>query len=112
MRVDPNYVSGLVDSLNKSTLSEQRLTAELSSGLRVSSLSDDPVAAGQASLLATAISQDDRFVQTAATSQSFMQVADSALGAVERSSPQRCRWRLGVTAARRAPKIYCPCCNS
>jgi flagellar hook-associated protein 3 FlgL len=75
-------VSGLVDSLNKSTLSEQRLTAELSSGLRVSSLSDDPVAAGQASLLATAISQDDRFVQTAATSQSFMQIADSALGAV------------------------------
>ena len=43
MRVDPNYVSSLVASLNNSTLSEQKLTAELSSGLRVSSLSTDPV---------------------------------------------------------------------
>jgi flagellar hook-associated protein 3 FlgL len=82
MRVDPNYVSGLVASLNTSTLSEQKLTSELSSGLSVSSLSDDPVAAGQASLLSTAISQDDTFVQTATTAQSLMQVADSALSSV------------------------------
>jgi flagellar hook-associated protein 3 FlgL len=82
MRVDPNYVTGLVASLNNSTLSEQKLTAELSSGLRVSSLSDDPVAAGQASLLSSAISQDDSFVQSAATTQSLMQVADSALSSV------------------------------
>lgn len=82
MRVDPNYVSGLVDSLNASTLSEQQLTSELSSGLRVASLSDDPVAAGQASLLSSAMSQDDSFVQTAATTQSLMQVADSALSSV------------------------------
>jgi len=82
MRVDPQYVQGLVTSLNKSTLSEQQLTAELSSGLRVSSLSDDPVAAGQVSLLSAAISQDDSFVQTAATAQSLMQVTDSALGSV------------------------------
>jgi flagellar hook-associated protein 3 FlgL len=82
MRVDPNYVTGLVASLNQSTLSEQKLTTQLSSGLRVSSLSDDPVAAGQASLLGTAISQDDSFVQTAASVQSMMQVTDSALGSV------------------------------
>jgi flagellar hook-associated protein 3 FlgL len=82
MRADPNYVHGLVASLNQSTLSEQQLTSELSSGLRVSSLSDDPVAAGQASLLSSAISQDDTFVQTAASTQSLMQVADSALGSV------------------------------
>ena len=82
MRVDPHYVSGLVASLNSSTLSEQQLTAELSSGLRVSSLSADPVAAGQASLLSSAISQDDSFVQTASSTQSLMQVADSALGSV------------------------------
>jgi flagellar hook-associated protein 3 FlgL len=82
MQVDPNYVSGLVASLNNSTLSEQQLTTELSSGLRVSSLSVDPVAAGQASLLSSAISQDDSFVQTAATTQSLMQVADSALSSV------------------------------
>jgi len=82
MQVDPNYVSGLVASLNNSTLSEQQLTTELSSGLRVSSLSVDPVAAGQASLLSSSISQDDSFVQTAATTQSLMQVADSALSSV------------------------------
>jgi len=82
MRVDPHYLTGLVASLNQSTLSEQQLTAELSSGLRLSSLSDDPVAVGQASLLNTAISQDDSFVQTAATTESMMQVSDSALGAV------------------------------
>lgn len=82
MRVDPHYVSGLVASLNSSTLSEQQLTAELSSGLRVSSLSADPVVAGQASLLSSAISQDDSFVQTASSTQSLMQVADSALGSV------------------------------
>jgi flagellar hook-associated protein 3 FlgL len=82
MRVDPHYVSGLVESLNASTLSEQRLTSELSSGLRVSSLSDDPVAAGQALLLGSAISQDDSFVQTAASTQSLMQVADTALSSV------------------------------
>jgi flagellar hook-associated protein 3 FlgL len=82
MRVDPNYVSGLVTSLNNSTLSEQKLTSELSSGLRVTSLSDDPVAAGQTSLLSAAISQDDSFVQTAASAQSLMQVTDSALSTV------------------------------
>ena len=62
-------MSGLVASLNSSTLSEQKLTSELSSGLRVNSLSDDPVAAGQASMLGSAISQDDTFVQTAASTQ-------------------------------------------
>jgi flagellar hook-associated protein 3 FlgL len=82
MRVDPHYVSGLVASLNASSLSEQQLTSELSSGLRVSSLSDDPVAAGQASLLSSAISQDDTFVQTAASTESLMQVTNSALSSV------------------------------
>ena len=82
MRVDPNYVSGLVQSLDSSTASEQQLSTELSSGLRVSSLSDDPVAAGQASLLASSVSRDDTFVQTAATTESRLQVADSALGSV------------------------------
>jgi flagellar hook-associated protein 3 FlgL len=82
MRVDPNYVSGLVSSLNASSLSEQKLTGQLSSGLRVSSLSDDPVAVGQASLLSSAINQDDSFVQSATTAQSLMQVTDSALSSV------------------------------
>jgi flagellar hook-associated protein 3 FlgL len=68
--------------LNSSTLAEQKLTSELSSGLAVSSLSDNPVAAGQATMLSSAISRDDTFVQTAASAESLMQVADSALGSV------------------------------
>lgn len=82
MQVDPNYISGLVVSLNNSTLAEQKLSGELSSGLAVSSLSDNPVAAGEASMLSSSISQDDTFVQTAASAQSLMQVTDSALGSV------------------------------
>jgi flagellar hook-associated protein 3 FlgL len=82
MQFNPNYVNGLVSSLGASTLAEQNLTSELSSGLAVSSLSDNPVAAGQATLLDSAIGQDDTFVQTAASTQSLMQVADSALGSV------------------------------
>lgn len=82
MLVDPHYVTGLVASLNSSTLSEQQLTSELSSGLRVSSLSTDPVAAGQASLLSASISQDDSFVQTAASTQGMMQVASATLSSV------------------------------
>ncbi|HWB32394.1 MAG TPA: flagellar hook-associated protein FlgL [Acidobacteriaceae bacterium] len=82
MQFDPHYIDGLVVSLNSATQNEQKLTGQLSSGLRVSSLSDDPVAAGQASMLNASISQDDRFVQTAATVQSLMQVTDSALGGV------------------------------
>jgi flagellar hook-associated protein 3 FlgL len=82
MQIDPHYVSGLVASLDTVTLSQQQLSNELSSGLRVNSASDDPVAAGQAALLGTSMSQDDTFVQTAATTQSLMQVSDSALGGV------------------------------
>ncbi len=44
MRVDPNYVSNLVASLDQTQLTEQELTSELSSGVRVNSLSQDPVA--------------------------------------------------------------------
>jgi flagellar hook-associated protein 3 FlgL len=82
MQFDPHYVNGLVVSLNQSTLAEQNLTKELSSGLAVSSLSDNPVAAGESSLLSSSISQDDTFVQTAASTESLMQVTDSTLGSV------------------------------
>ena len=82
MRVDPHYLSNVVTALGPSTAAEQKLTTQLSSGLRVSSLSEDPVAAGLASVLNAAISQDSTFVQTAASAQSLMQVTDSALGSV------------------------------
>jgi flagellar hook-associated protein 3 FlgL len=82
MRVDPNYVINLTSALDQSTSEEDTLTSELSSGLRVASLSDDPVAVAQSTLLASSIAQDDTFVQTASGETSRMQVTDSTLGDV------------------------------
>ncbi|HUZ95111.1 MAG TPA: flagellin [Edaphobacter sp.] len=82
MRVDPNYVSNLAGALNQSSSLEATLTNELSSGLRVTSLQDDPAAVAQSTVMASAISKDDTFVQTASGTQSMMQVSDSTLGEV------------------------------
>ena len=82
MRVDPNYISNLAAALNQSTGQEITLTSELSSGLRVASLSDGPVAVAQSTLLGSSIAKDDTFVQTASNESSRMQVTDSTLGEV------------------------------
>jgi flagellar hook-associated protein 3 FlgL len=82
VRVDPNYVSNLVGALNQSSSLEATLTNELSSGLRVTSLQDDPAAVAESTVMASAISKDDTFVQTASGTQSMMQVSDSTLGEV------------------------------
>ena len=82
MRVDPNYISNLASALNQSTGQENTLTSELSSGLRVASLSDGPVAVAQSTLLGSSIAKDDTFGQTASNVSSRMQVTDSTLGEV------------------------------
>jgi flagellar hook-associated protein 3 FlgL len=82
MRVNPFYVSNLATSLNQTQASEQQLTAELSSGVRVNSLSDDPLAAGENVLLLNQMQRDDSFTQTSSLVQGQLQVADSALGGV------------------------------
>ena len=82
MRVDPNYVTNLTAALDQSTSQEDTLTSELSSGLRVASLQDDPVAVAQSMLLGGSIAADDTFVQNASGEISRMQVADSTLGEV------------------------------
>jgi flagellar hook-associated protein 3 FlgL len=82
MRVDPNYITNLTAAVDQSAAEEDALTSELSSGLRVASLSDDPVAVAQSTLLGSAIAQDDTFVQTASNETSRLQVADSTLGDV------------------------------
>jgi len=51
MQVDPSYVTNLVGSLNQAQASEQQLTAELSSGVSINSLSQNPVGSGQNVLL-------------------------------------------------------------
>ena len=82
MRVDPHYLVNLSSSLDRSTSVEAQLTAELSSGLRVTSLSSDPGAVAQSALLNSTISAQDTFVQVAAGEGSRMQATDSALGEV------------------------------
>ena len=82
MRVDPNYITHLSASLDASASAENSLLAQLSSGLRVASLQDDPVAVAQSTLLGSSIARDDTFVQTSAGEASSMQVADSTLGEV------------------------------
>jgi flagellar hook-associated protein 3 FlgL len=82
MRVDPNYVINLTSAVDQSASEEAKLASELSSGLRVASLQDDPVAVAQAALFGTSISRDDTFVQTASNEASRLQVTDSTLGDV------------------------------
>ncbi len=82
MRVDPNYIANLSTSLSQSSLVEQQLTTELSSGLRISQLSDDPVAAAQNALYSAQINRLDSFTQSSTTEQGKLQVADSTLGQV------------------------------
>jgi flagellar hook-associated protein 3 FlgL len=82
MRVDPYYVTNLVSSLDQTEATEQQLTNEISSGVRVNSLSDDPVASGENARLLNEIQQDDSFTTSSSQVSSKLQVADSALGSV------------------------------
>ena len=82
MRVDPSYVTNLVSALDQSQLSEQQLTAELSSGVRVNSLGQAPLAAGQNVLLLSQVQRDDSFTQSSNLVTGQLQVGDSVLGQV------------------------------
>ncbi len=82
MRVDPFYVSNLAGALDRAQGTEQQLTSELSSGVRVTSLSQDPVAAGENVLLLNQMRRDDSFTQSSSLVEGRLQVADSALGSV------------------------------
>jgi flagellar hook-associated protein 3 FlgL len=82
MRVDPFYVTNLASALDQTQLNEQQLSSELSSGVSVTSLSENPEAAGENVLLLNQIQQDDTFTETSSLVQGQLQVADSALGSV------------------------------
>jgi flagellar hook-associated protein 3 FlgL len=82
MRVDPNYITNLANSLDQAQANQQQVTAELSSGVRVTSLSVDPLAAGENVLLLNQIQRDDSFTRNSSLVTGQLQVADSALGSV------------------------------
>jgi flagellar hook-associated protein 3 FlgL len=82
MRADPFFLQNTLVSLNEVQYNEQQLTSELSSGVSVTSLSSNPTAAAQDSMVANEINVDDTFTQNAATTSSLMQVTDSTLSSV------------------------------
>ena len=82
MRVNPNYIANLAVALNTSQAAEEHLTEELSSGVRINSVGEDPIGAGQNVMLLNQIRQDDSFTQSANLVTGRLQVADSALGSV------------------------------
>ena len=82
MRVDPNYVTNLSGQLDQTQSNLQRLTSELSSGVSISALSDNPVASGENVVLLNQIQADDSFTQSSTMVTGQLQVADSALGSV------------------------------
>src|ERR1035441_9809816 len=69
-------------SLDQSQAAQQELTSELSSGVRVNSLSQDAISAGENVLLLNQIQQDDSFTLSSSMVTGKLQVADSALGSV------------------------------
>jgi flagellar hook-associated protein 3 FlgL len=82
MRVDPQYINNTVAALDATEASEQNLTEELSSGVRVNSISDDPTAFAQNVILSAQLSADDTFSQTASSAEGLLQVSDTVLGSV------------------------------
>ena len=82
MRVDPTYITNLVGSLDQTQSSEQQLSSELSSGVSITSLGQNPVGAGENVLLLNQIQQDDSFTESSNLVTGQLQVADSALGSV------------------------------
>lgn len=82
MRVDPSYITNLVSALDQAQANEQQYSSELSSGVRVTTIGTDPVAAGENVLLLNQINQDDSFTTTADQVTGQLQVADTALGSV------------------------------
>lgn len=82
MRFDPFFMNSAVASLDQTSATEQQLTNEISSGSRVNSLSDDPVAVGENVLLSSQLNLDDSFSQTESSTVGALQVTDSTLGSV------------------------------
>lgn len=82
MRVNPFFITNLAAALNQTQASQEQLSSELSSGVRVTALSQDPIAAGENVLLLNQMQRDDSFTQTSSLVQGQLQVADSALGGV------------------------------
>jgi flagellar hook-associated protein 3 FlgL len=82
MRIDPQYIQGLVNAAGQNSANQQRYSTEVATGVTVNNLSDNPSAAAQDFLLRSQVSSNDNFVQTASGVTGALQVTDTALGSV------------------------------
>jgi flagellar hook-associated protein 3 FlgL len=82
MNVDPNYLQQLTAALSRTAAQQESLSSQISSGVRLTGLGDDPIAAAQNVQLSARISADSVFTKTAVTTTAKLQAADSTLGSV------------------------------
>jgi flagellar hook-associated protein 3 FlgL len=82
MRIDATSSQDLLSSLARLNTQETNIASQLSSGVRLTKLSDDPTAAGQSALLADGIARDDAFLASANTVTNRLQAGDTALSSV------------------------------
>ena len=82
MQITASYLDQLTSRLSQISGNEQQLTNEISSGARVSSLSQDPNAAAQNVTLNASIEQADSYHQASQTVTANLQVTDSTLSLV------------------------------
>jgi flagellar hook-associated protein 3 FlgL len=79
VRLDPDLLPTLLNSLQQSQQNETLATEQLSSGRSVNELSDNPAAAAALVINHDQSSQDAQYLQNLSTLQGRFQVADSAL---------------------------------
>lgn len=82
MRVNPFFVTNLSSALDQTQVTEQQLSTELSSGLGVTTIGQNPVAASQNAQLLNQIGVEDSFTQSSNLALGMLNVTDSALGSV------------------------------
>ena len=82
MRIDATSMQGLVTSIADLSTRETDIANQMSSGVRLTALSDDPSATGQAAIMADSLGRDDAFLASASTVGNRMQAADTALSSV------------------------------
>ena len=82
MRVNPYFVTNLSGALDQTQATQQQLSSELSSGLGITSIGQNPVDSAQNVQLLNQIQTDVSFTQTSNLAQGMLQVTNSALGSV------------------------------
>jgi len=82
IRVNPDIYSTILSGLQVNTQREDQALQQVSSGQKLNSISDDPVAAATLVNLKTESSSDAQYLQNISSLTGPMQVADSALSSV------------------------------